>query len=430
MKRSIALLATVLALVPVISGADLSDLFAQHGLPSGLVPNQYIVTLKPGNSPDAVGTDIARKAGGIVGAVFSNALNGFSITLPGALTDRLRDDPRVESVTQDRYVSADGFSSQAVQTLPTGINRINAEFKANKGTAVKVAVLDTGISKYHPDLKPNLDPLLKKDCTSIINNPDDNNGHGSHVSGTIAAVDNTEGVVGGAPKVTLVPVQVLDGNGSGTWSSVICGVDYVTANAGQIKVASMSLGGGGTDDGNCGKTNGDLLHQAICRSVAAGVTYVVAAGNEGADVQNSVPASYDEVITVSALADSNGQACGGGAGTSYGADDTFASFSNYATTPADLAHMIGAPGVSIYSTWKGTNYNTISGTSMATPHVSAAAALYIAAHPGSTPAQVRDALRAAGEPPNVNFNNECPNSGKSHTADGRHPEPVLRADSL
>jgi subtilisin family serine protease len=430
MKRSLALVAAAITLIPMVSSAAFGNLFGQNGIPSGLVPNQYIVTLKPGNSPDAVGNDIANKAGGSLGLVFGNALNGFSVTLPDVLVEKLHNDPRVESVTQDHYVSANAFSSQAVQTLPTGINRINAEFKANKGTGVKVAVLDTGISKSHPDLKGNLDPILKKDCTSMINNPDDNNGHGSHVSGTIAAIENSEGVVGGAPKVTLVPVQVLDAGGSGTWSSVICGIDYVTANAGSIKVASMSLGGGGTDDGNCGKSNGDLLHQAICRSVAAGVTYVIAAGNEGTDIAKSVPASYDEVITVSALADSNGLACGGGAATSYGADDTFASFSNYATTSADLAHMIGAPGVNIYSTWKGSNYNTISGTSMATPHVSAAAALYISTHPGATPAQVRDALRAAGEPANVNFNNECANNGKSHTADAKHPEPVLRADSL
>jgi subtilisin family serine protease len=201
----------------------------------------------------------------------------------------------------------------------------------------------------------------------------------------------------------------------------------------------MSLGGLGIDDGNCGNTVGDAMHRAICRAVADGVTFAVAAGNSALDLSQAltfVPASYDEVITVSALADSNGQPCSGGAATKYGADDTFASFSNYATSSADQAHLIGGPGVDIYSTWKGGGYEAHSGTSMASPHIAGAAALYIAAHPGAGPATVRDALKALAEPDNTDFNGECPtNGGKqgrfSHTdSSGRHPEPALRADSL
>jgi subtilisin family serine protease len=220
------------------------------------------------------------------------------------------------------------------------------------------------------------------------------------VAGTSAAVNNTEGVVGIAPEAKLWAVRVLDNRGSGSWSSVICGIDFVTskapANGGPITVANMSLGGTGSDDGNCGLTNNDALHQAICRSVAAGVTYVVAAGNETDNAAKHVPAAYDEVITVSALSDSDGKSGGTGGAPSCRTsekDDYFASFSNFG---ADVD--IAAPGVCVLSTWKGGGYNTISGTSMASPHVAGVAALYIATHPGATPAQVRDALIAAQEP--------------------------------
>jgi subtilisin family serine protease len=219
------------------------------------------------------------------------------------------------------------------------------------------------------------------------------------VAGTIAAINNTVGVVGVAPEAKLWAVRVLDNVGSGSWSSVICGIDFVTskapANGGPITVANMSLGGAGSDDGNCGNTNNDALHKAICRSVAAGVTYVVAAGNSAADAAGFVPAAYDEVITVSALSDSDGKSGGTGGAPSCRTgeqDDYFASFSNFG---ADVD--IAAPGVCILSTWKGGGYNTISGTSMASPHVAGAAALYIATHSGATPAQVKDALIAAQE---------------------------------
>ena len=158
---------------------------------------------------------------------------------------------------------------------------------------------------------------------------------------------------------------MLSALGTGLNSDVICGIDYVAANADEIEVANMSLGGGGEDDGNCGATNDDAMHASICEAVANGITFVVAAGNDSADASTSTPAAYDEVVTVSALADFNGQP-GGGAPSTCRADedDTFASFSNYGSD-VDLI----APGVCIYSTSMNGGYATLSGTSMAAPHV-------------------------------------------------------------
>lgn len=399
------------------------------------IPNRYIVLLKDGVDIDAASADIAVKHGGQVDHLYKHALKGFSAELSDARVAELKNDPRIAAISEDYEVFMDAAATAKggkpqppppVQALPTGVDRINAETKTVNGTGIEVAVIDTGIDLTHPDLQANI--LGGKNCVPRSSSYADGNGHGTHVAGTIAAINNTIGVVGVAPKAKLWSVRVLDNNGSGTWSSVICGIDFVTSQASHIRVANMSLGGTGTSD-NCASPTVSALHRAICNSVAAGVTYVVAAGNESDDVKNHVPAAYPEVIAASALTDSNGKACGGGASTGYGADDAFASFSNYATLLADTGRIIGAPGVNILSTWKGGGLNTISGTSMATPHVSGAAALYLQAHPGSTPAQVLAGLLGVAEQKNVNMNNECM-SGFSHTASVLHPEPVLRADSL
>ena len=407
---------------------------------------RYIVVLKDSaGDPRSAATRDAGRYGAQVTHIYRLAFKGYAATIPSDRVAALKADPEV------RFLSPDAAVQATDQTLGTGVNRINAENKANKGAGVNVAVIDTGIDTNHPDLAANI--VGGTNCsTGGKKNYDDGNGHGTHVAGIIGAIDNGIGVVGVAPEAKLWAVRVLNDNGSGTTSDVICGIDFVDslspAKGGPITVANMSLGGFGSDDGNCGNTNGDPMHLAICRAVGDGVTFVVAAGNNAWDLSQSVtlvPAAYDEVITVSALADSDGRPCGLGAATKYGADDDFALFSNYATSPADLNHLITAPGVDIYSTWKGGGYETHSGTSMASPHVAGTAALYVSAHPGASPASVRDALKPLGEPRNTNFNGECGGStvkgggkGKnqrpvpvSHTdASLEHPEVEARADSL
>lgn len=406
--------------------ASLMGVVAEAAPPPDVIPDQYIVVFHD-NVPNsrAAAQDVARRHGLSLLEVYEYALKGFAAKIPAVALSAIARDPRVQFISEDRVVVA--FQ----QTLPTGVNRINAEYKTNTGTGVNVAVVDTGIELSHPDLQANI--VGGKNC-STGRSYNDGNGHGTHVAGIIAALNNDIGVVGVAPGALLWAVRVLNNTGSGSWSSVICGIDFVDSKApakgGSITVANMSLGGSGTDDGNCGLTNNDALHQAICRAVKDGVTFVVAAGNSGADLSGFVPAAYNEVIAVTALGDSDGNSCGTGGPTSYSADDTFASFSNFATLPEDGIRVIAAPGVSIYSTYKGGGYATLSGTSMASPHVAGAAALYLATHLGASPAEVRDALRAGGEPPDVNFRSECL-SGVSHTdPSGKHPEPVIRADSL
>ena len=224
----------------------------------------------------------------------------------------------------------------------------------------------------------------------------------------IGAMNTGSGVVGVAPGTKLFAVKVLDAGGSGTFAQVICGIDWVTAHgpgtSKDIRVASMSLGGGGSNDNDCGHTNNDPLHTAICNSVAAGITYVVAAGNSGANYSTFVPAAYPEVLTVTAMSDSDGSSGGtGGAPVCRPTegDDTFAAFSNFAApgNSAQVAHTIAGPGVCILSDWLNNTFNTISGTSMATPHVSGTVALCLSDGGvngpcnGQTPAQIIGILR-------------------------------------
>ncbi|MDH3658154.1 MAG: S8 family peptidase [Nitrosopumilus sp.] len=224
---------------------------------------------------------------------------------------------------------------------------------------VDIAILDTGIDVNHPDL--NVVEFVN--FVSRSSN-DDRQGHGSHVAGISAALDNNEGVVGVAPGARLWAVKVLGDNGQGSTSSIISGIDYVTQHADEIEVVNMSLGG---------EFSSDILDQAISNSVLAGVIYIVAAGNDGRDAASFSPASHPEVVTVSAMADSDGKSSALGPSTSAGNDDSFATFSNFGAV-VDIA----SPGVDIQSTFRDGGYAKLSGTSMASPHVAGIAALYVA----------------------------------------------------
>ena len=373
-----------------------------------VIPDQYIIVFhewvaNPGNEARV----LAAQHGLVLLYIYEHALKGFAATVPARRLALLSRDPRVDFFSADRAVSI------AQQTLPTGVDRIEGElsshYTSNTWGGIAVAVIDTG-SGPHSDL--NI--AGGKNC-STGKSYNDGNGHGTHVAGTIGAINNLSGVVGVAPGVPIYSVRVLNNAGTGTLSSVICGVDWVTANAASkgIKVANMSLGGGGTDYGNCGNGK-DALHKTICNSVNnAGVTYVVAAGNSTVDFAGFVPAAYNEVLTVTAMADFNGQPGGGAAATCRAdVDETAADFSNFTTTgSSDEGHTIAAPGVCINSTWKGGEYNTISGTSMASPHAAGTVALCIAVGTapagcaGMTPAQIIAKLRgdAAVQPASYGF---------------------------
>lgn len=291
--------------------------------------------------------------------------------MPANRLNALSRDPRVA------YFEPDHVFHTFAQDLPTGVDRAEADRNphaaidgADSRVDVDIAIIDTGIDYTHPDLYVT----RATDCTSSVFFPQcsgstgnliDKNGHGTHVAGSAAALDNDIGVVGVAPGARLWSVKVLDQNGSGFLSWIIAGIDAVTQHSDEIEVANMSLGC------ECSST---ALDDAITNSVAAGVVYAVAAGNSGKDASTFSPANHPDVITVSALADFDGLAGAVGSPTCRNdQDDTLADFSNFGPL-VELA----APGVCIKSTWLDGTYNTISGTSMASPHVAGAAALFIA----------------------------------------------------
>ncbi len=335
--------------------------------------------------------------------VYEHALTGFAASIPEARLRGLENDPRVRYLELDQVVTV--ASDQAV-TAPTGIRRIGADANTEIGidghdderVDVDVAVLDTGIDLDHPDLnvvggvnclEHSGGPPWSR-TYECVNGGDDGHGHGTHVAGTIAALDdgpNFDGVdvVGVAPGARLWAVKVLDDNGSGSTGSVMAGIDWVAAQVDPdvggplIEVANMSLGGSGEST-----AVDDMLEKAY----KAGVAFAVAAGNSSTDVDGYWPAGSPWVLTVSALADFDGQA-GGGAASTCGIDeedDTFAYFSNYGAKSGQDVDVI-APGVCILSTYPGGGYaDGFSGTSMASPHVAGAAALLASA--GKTAVQI------------------------------------------
>ncbi len=404
----------LLGMAITVSGYS-GSVLAANAAGASMLEDHYIVKLKP-DTNSATASAVMRSAkanGGQVNHHYRHVFNGFAAHLPTAALKGIRQHPSVVSVVQDQVVTltrlvinkpcatppckgdgGGGGGEPSSQIVPTGITRSGAHLSsalAGNGQGsedVDVAIIDTGISN-HSDLTIAGGINCSTGPASKYN---DGNGHGTHVAGTVAAKDNASGVVGMAPGARLWAVRVLNNAGSGSWGSIICGLDWVTANADVIEVANMSLGGSGSATG-CSDGG---LHEAVCATVAAGVTLVVAAGNESDNAANHVPAAYPEVITVSALADFDG--LGGGLGSvtcRSDEDDTLANFSNFG---ADVD--IIAPGVCIESTWNDGATNTISGTSMASPHVAGAAALLKARYPSMTPADVKTWLDTG----NMNWN--------------------------
>ncbi len=262
-----------------------------------------------------------------------------------------------------------------------------------------MAIVDTGIASV-----PDLNVAGGYNCSTSDHTAwRDKNNHGTHVAGIVGALDNSFGVVGVAPGARMWAVKILNDDGYGLISWYICGLDWILAQRDPndasrplFEAVNMSVTKYGKDDRNCGNTNDDPLHQAICRVVAGGITVVAAAANDHHNAGLNIPASYNEVITVSALADTDGKPGGLGGHRCYSwggydKDDTFADFSNYGGD-VDLI----APGKCILSTLATGGYGYMSGTSMAAPTVTGAVALYKASRPNATPAEVREALRYLG----------------------------------
>ena len=366
--------------------------------------------------------DVQRRLRIRLGNVYDSALGGFSADLTPSQVRALEADPQVQDVLPDEMLDLDdgsasvpdeaGLGIRTVSNLranvPAGIRRVGAPRNVlaavdGRDTRVDadVAVLDTGIDRSHPDLNV----AGGYNCTGRYRDRwGDGDGHGTHVAGTIGALDNGFGVVGVAPGARLWSVKVLNSHGSGYASWLVCGIDWVTsqrdprdASRPRFEAANMSISYRDGRDSECGKSERDAIHQAICRSVARGTVYAVAAGNESHNARFNHPAAYNEVITVSAMADYDGRAGGDGHPSDScpywtpERDDSFAKFSNFGSD-VDLI----APGRCVLSTYKGKRYAWMSGTSMATPHVTGAVAVYRALYPSATPQQVKMALQAVG----------------------------------
>ena len=288
---------------------------------SGEIDGKYIIVLKDtGTGVEVVAKNMAKKYGITLGHVYKHAIKGFSASIPARVLQRIKRDPSVKYIEKDKMLYAIGrrrgrpTPTPPVQVIPTGIDRIDVDVALDiniddEHLDVDIAIIDTGIDLDHPDLNVAGDVTFVRGTRS----GNDDNGHGTHVAGIVAAIDNEYGVVGVAPGARLWAVKVLDRNGSGALSNVIAGIDWVTQYSGVIEVANMSLGGVGY---------GQALREAIAKSVESGVFYAVAAGNDSQDIYGEdgtfgtnddyIPAAYPEVATVSAMVDTDGEAGGYG----------------------------------------------------------------------------------------------------------------------
>ncbi|MCX5392955.1 S8 family peptidase [Streptomyces sp. NBC_00094] len=377
-RRRIATAAAIAVAALALGSASTLPAAASPAAPEGVIENagaegaiagSYIVTLdESAQAETAEGRAVAARFGAKIKRTYTSAINGYSVELSEAQAKKLAADPAVKSVVQNRTFTIDG-----TQPSPPswGLDRIDQKalplnqsysYPDTAGQGVTAYIIDTGVRISHSDFGGRA--FNGYDAIDNDNTAQDGHGHGTHVAGTVAGTS-----YGVAKKAKIVGVRVLDNSGSGTTEQVVAGIDWVTQNAVKPAVANMSLGGG-VDT---------VLDQAVRNSIASGVTYAVAAGNDNSNASNYSPARVSEAITV-------------GSTTST---DARSSFSNYGTVLD-----IFAPGSSIKSSWNtsDTATNTISGTSMATPHVAGAAAVYLAGNPTATPAQVSTALTTAATP--------------------------------
>ncbi|MGV9270807.1 S8 family serine peptidase [Kitasatospora sp. NPDC003701] len=357
MKRAAILAGLVLA---AVAGTGVGPASAEE--PS----SGYLVVLR-----DDAATDPTAVAHGVPGAevrsVYRSALSGFSADLTPSAVQALRADPAV------KYVEASAIAHAHGQATPNGASRIqapaNAGLKVGDGldqrVDVDVAVIDSGSDYYHPDLNV----VRRVNCvgvTSCVENAGvDDDGHGSNVAGIIGGLDNGIGYVGVAPGARIWSVKSLNSKGEGTTEEIVNGIDWVTAHAGEIEVANLSLGFDGTEQS---------VVDAVNRAISKGIVVVVSAGNDHRDVANQSPANVPDAITVSSLSDADGKP--GGLGNfawcnknNRNKDDTLSDYSNFGRG-VDIA----APGDCIQSAFRNGGYSNYSGTSQAAPHVAGAAA--------------------------------------------------------
>jgi aqualysin 1 len=378
----VALVVAALALLPALAqqqdapdatGRQQRDTAKFHRKGVRAIPNHYVVVLDEDVAlPDALGVEpdvsavaqradeVMRKVGAVPTHVYSHAIHGFSARMSEEEAVTLSEDDRVRFVEEDSVVEAIATQSSP----PWGLDRIDESALplsrtysyTTTGAGVNAYIIDTGIRRTHTQFGGRA--LAGFDAIGDGRNGNDCHGHGTHVAGTVGG--STYGV---AKSVRLFTVRVLSCSGSGSTSGVIAGVDWVTRNHAKPAVANMSLGGGAST----------AMDTAVRNSIAAGVTYAIAAGNSNQNAANFSPARVGEAITVGSTTSS----------------DTRSSFSNFGS-----GVDIFAPGSAILSAWRtsDTATATISGTSMAAPHVAGVAARFLQGSPGSSPATVRNAI--------------------------------------
>lgn len=362
---------------------------------------------------------------------FGSALFGFSATIPEGRLQSLKNNPNVANVEIDEMKQlmrgrpgGGGGGGSTSQTTPWGISAVGADTNSNDGSGVHVYVLDTGIDSDHPDLAAHLgNGYAATNCKGKSCNTswDDDHGHGTHVAGSVGAIDNSIDVVGVAPGVTLHAIKICTSRGSCPTSNTIAGLDWMVNEVqarGQVAVANLSIGGAGAVNGTCsanGYSGSDSEFAAYCNAANAGVVIAVAAGNSSANAANYTPAGYsDAVVTVSSAREGN----------------DWNGFSNYGTANASWTSnnsapvAIAAPGGSILSLRHGGGTTTMSGTSMASPHVAGAMALYLASNPQSMDYSAFVNTRAAL------LNSATSTSNWNNTSGNPHSEDMLNASGL